>query len=114
MGTYFLPIAGGSFLGGLISGEVYGKISDKITLLQQEIALRGFNLPEISESFTQNNYVQKACELMGMDESTLTEYLWVNYNPSRIWIVLTGIGVATVLLLYIYNKVFFRNTHSDN
>jgi hypothetical protein len=66
------------------------------------------NMPAISEQFTLNDYYQKAADVMGMDPSALTEYLWINYYPSRYGFVLLGIGVATGLLLIIYDKILFR------
>ncbi len=103
MGCYFIPLAGGNFLAGILSGNVYGALSDKITLLQKEVAARGLDIPPISSSFTQNDYVSRASELMGMTPHELTTYLWNTYNPSRIWMVFAGIGLFTVLALYAYN-----------
>lgn len=38
MGCSFLPMAGGNFFAGILSGGVYGSMSDKITLLQRYIS----------------------------------------------------------------------------
>jgi hypothetical protein len=45
---------------------------------------------------------------MGMDSHLLTEYLWLNYYPSRFGFILLGIGVLTALALIIYDKFIFR------
>jgi proton-dependent oligopeptide transporter, POT family len=103
MGCYFIPMAGGNFLAGILSGNVYGAISDKITLLQHEVATRGISIPDISAAFTQNDYVAMAAQKMGMTPHELTIYLWNTYHPSKIWIVFTGIGLLTVVALFIYN-----------
>ncbi len=104
MGAYYLPMAGGNFFAGILSGNVYGKMSDKITLLQTEVSKRGLEIPEISDNFTQSDYINRACELMGFDHQTLTDYLWNTYHPSEIWIVFTGIGIGTVILFWLYDK----------
>lgn len=109
MGCYFIPMSGGNFLAGLLSGNVYGRLSDKISLLQQEVASRGLDIPAISASFSQNEYVARAAELMGMSEQELTLYLWNTYHPSRIWMVFTAIGLLTVIALFVYSKILANN-----
>lgn len=104
MGTSFLPMAGGNFLSGILSGGVYERLSDKISILQREVAARGLTIPEISENFTQNDYILQASELMGLSPKELTDMLWQNYNPSKIWLVFTGIGLLTVIGLAIYDR----------
>ncbi len=104
MGTYYLPLAGGNFLAGILSGDVYAKMSDKLSLLQEEVSIRGLNIPNISEGFTKNDYYQKAGELMGMSQAELTGYLWTTYQPGNIWMVFTGIGIGTVVLLFLFDK----------
>ncbi|MCK4676642.1 MAG: MFS transporter [Bacteroidales bacterium] len=114
MGCSFLPMAGGNFLAGILSGNVYSAIADKITLLQKEVALRGLNIPEISEHFTQNDYIHRASQLMGMDEQTLTNYLWDTYHPSNIWIVFSGIGLGTVIILFLYDRLWLKSAKTPS
>jgi len=104
MGASFLPYAGGNFFAGILSGDVYGKMSDKIFLLQKEVAKRGFDIPTVSDQFTQNDYIKSACRMMGMTEREMTSYLWDTYHPGNIWMVFAAIGVATVVLLWLYDR----------
>ncbi len=104
MGASFLPYAGGNFFAGILSGDVYGRMSDKIFLLQKEVAARGFDIPAISEQFTQNDYIKTASQMMGMTEGELTTYLWNTYHPGNIWMVFAAIGVGTVILLWLYDR----------
>ncbi len=104
MGTSFLPVALGNYLTGFLSGDLYQAWSDKLSLLQTEVNKRGLEIQEISETFTQNDYYQKAGELIGMDQQQLTDFLYTSYNPSKIWIVFSAIGVGTVICLYLYDK----------
>jgi dipeptide/tripeptide permease len=108
MGCSFIPYAGGNFFAGQISGGVYQHLSDKISLLQLDVAAKGLDIPAISASFTQTDYFNRAAELMGMNNRQLTDYLWVTYHPSRIWYIVFGIGLATVLLLMIYDRFLIR------
>ncbi len=109
MGTSFLPIAAAHQLAGLLSGDIYDKISGKMYLLQLEIENRGLSIPEISESFTKNKYWDKACELTGMDSSQLTNFLWDNYQPNRIWILYSGIAIGSVIALILYDKFILKS-----
>ena len=109
MGCSFLPYAGGNFFAGQISGGVYQGMSDKISLLQKEVATRGLDIPAIGDSFTQNDYINRAGELMGMNRLELTDCLCQTYNPSKIWVVVFAIGLATVVLLYLYDKLLLKS-----
>lgn len=105
MGASFLPMAGGNFFAGILSGDVYGKMSDKITLLQREIAQRKLDIPPISENFTQNDFISQSADLMNLTNQELTSYLWNTYHPESIWMVFAGIGFGTVLLLWLYDRL---------
>ena len=109
MGASFIPLAGGNFFAGILSGDVYGKISDKTALLQKEVAARGLDLPAISENFTQNEYFNQAATLMGMTNRELTNHLWNTYHPGNIWMVFAGIGLLTVLLLFVYERFILKS-----
>lgn len=108
MGMAFLPVTFGNLLAGYISGGVYGKISDKVSLLQNNLVSKGFSVPEISDSFTQTDLYTKGAELLNMNQSELTNYLWTTYNPGQIWIVLLGIGVGASFLLFLYDRFLIK------
>jgi len=108
MGTSFLPVAAGNFITGFISGNVYQAWSDKISLIQKEVAVRGIDIPKISESFTQNDYVHMAEQKMGMTSTELTNFLWETYNPEKIWMLFSAIGVATILGLILYDRFILK------
>jgi POT family proton-dependent oligopeptide transporter len=108
MGTYFLPIAGGNIFAGLLSGRIYEITADKFVMLQQEVGKWGLQLPAISDTFSQSDYLQAAAHGMGMDVGQLNQYLWLNYNPPHFGLILMGIGILTCLLLIVYDKFIFR------
>lgn len=107
-GTYFLPVAAGNFFTKFISGNLYQKWSDKLTLLQNEMKTRGIEMPEISESFTKNDYFALAEQKLGMGHWEMTSMLWNNYNPNKLWYVIVGIGIITILALSIYDKMVIK------
>ncbi len=110
MGMSFLPVAAGNFIGGFLSGSVYGKMSDKITLLTKEFATKGWDVPKIDAQFTQNDFLNLGMQKFGFTEQQLTDYLWTTYHPEHIWYVFTGIGIFTVVALFLYDRVILRNS----
>jgi dipeptide/tripeptide permease len=108
MGTSFLPVAAGNFLTGFLSGNVYQAWSDKITILQKEVASRGLSIPEISETFTQNDYIKMAEQKMNMSSVQLTNYLWDTYHPEKIWMLFSAIGIATIIGLLLYDRFVLK------
>lgn len=102
MGCSFIPVFFGNIFAGIISGNVYGAMSDKVSILKREVAERGL---EISETLTQNQYFDKAAELMNFTNAELTQFLWDKYTPSNIWYVLLSIGFMAAFALFIYDKV---------
>jgi len=108
MGCSFIPYAGGNFFAGQISGGVYQHLSDKISLLQLDVAAKGLDIPPVSASFTQTDYFNKAAELMGLNGRQLTDYLWTTYHPNRIWYIVFGIGMLTVLLMMLYDRYLIQ------
>lgn len=107
MGCSFLPMAAGNFFAGLISGNVYQKIGDKISIVQIEAQKLGLQLPNISDEFTQNDYLNAVANHLNMNQQQLNEYLWNNYQPYNIWIIFAAIGISTVLALITLN--YFLN-----
>ncbi len=108
MGTYFLPIFLGNFLTTFISGNLYEAWSDKISLLQTEMASRKIEMPEITKEFTKNDYFATASEKLGMTQTEMTQMVWDTYNPNKIWYVIVAIGIVTILALAIYDKMVIR------
>jgi len=104
MGTSFLPIAAAHQLAGWLSGDVYEKIADKIYLVQLEVAKRGISIPEISEEFSKNDYLQMASEKLGMNSSELSNFIWTTYHPSNIWVIYSSVAVSAVVLLWLYDR----------
>jgi len=112
MGCSFLPMSGGNFFAGLLSGPVYGSWSDKVYLLRKDMTERGIQMPELSEDFTQNELFFEAARAYNMSVNDLTAYLWNTYQPADIWWLFTGIGIATALLLFAFDRLLMRGKNS--
>lgn len=103
MGTQFLPIAIGNFIGGFISGGVYEKLADKVIMAKEIIP------GPVDPSFTKEQILSKAMEVSGLSEEGLTELLWTTNNPGSFGFVLAGMGAFTFVLLLIYDRYIFRD-----
>ncbi len=113
MGTAFLPIALGHIGAGWISGKPYEIMADKIFLLKKAVAEKGFDIPDISATFTQTDYVNRAQELFGMDSAQLTRFLWDTYNPSKVWMLFAAIAISASVLLFLYDRLILRGREVD-
>jgi len=133
MGTYFLPVFVGNVIAGWISGSVYGKMSAKISLAQNEAIAQGIDivdkngqlitytktgfkaidesgnvLKDVTLNITKNDYITQVAEKVNMNSADFTQYLWDTYHPNEILWVFVGIGVITFLSLIIYDKIFVK------
>ena len=108
IGCSYIPVALGNLFAGIVSGNVYQSISDKITLTQKEILVRKIDLPAINSQFTKNDYFRSAATKMNMNTDQLTQYLWDHYKPATFWYVVLGIGVAASATLYLYDQLILK------
>ena len=105
MGMSFLPVAGGNFLGGYISGSVYQKLADKTTLLIKYLHQHNISIPK---GIKGEKLLEFASNKLHMSQQQLTELLWNTYHPSHIWHVFVSIGLITVLGLLLYDLLIIR------
>jgi dipeptide/tripeptide permease len=109
MGLSFLPVAGGSFFAGILSGNVYGAIADKITIIKNEAIIAGYNLPALSSTYTKNDLVNDFLQKSGFTISEMNKYLWDKYHPYNILFIYAGIGFTTAIGLIIYDNLLTKN-----
>lgn len=162
-GTYFLPIAASYAITKFISGDLYQKWSDKLSLLQTELGKRSIDMPQVvskeqfieqganalgmsitefenqfdlkNESldyatignnfreyatsngldisnvhlpFSKSEFFVMAEQKLGMSHWEMTNMLWETYSPNKLWLVIFGIGVFSIISLMIYNKVIIQ------
>lgn len=108
MGTYFLPIALANLLTKWITGDLYEKMSDKVLFIREELTKRNIQLPEISNDYSKNQFYEDAAAKLQMTKSEMTKFIWDTYHPGNIWFVIAGIGIATIVGLFIYNAIIAR------
>lgn len=105
MGLQFLPMAFGNFLGGFISGTVFTKLADKYQMVYKL-------LPQLDSAVLSNDQLfSEATLILKTDEAGLTKILWDTYHPWLFGGVLFGIGMLTVILLFLYDRFMIsKNT----
>ena len=102
MGYSFIPVFLGSFFAGIVSGNVYQTMSDKVVLTRQFAVEKGL---QIVHGLSSNEYFNEVARQAGMTQQELTNHLWKVYNPSSIWIVILSIGIFAAGSLFVYDKL---------
>jgi MFS family permease len=106
MGYSFIPVFLGNVFAGFISGSVYQRMSDKVTITERFANERGLQL---ANDLSTNTYFEEVARQTNMTSQELTRFLWDTYNPSRLWMVIFAIGVAAALGLFVYDKLTSRS-----
>ncbi len=109
MGYSFLPVAGGNVIGGILSGSLYGSMSDKFMFLRNFMVEKGLgNLAEL-QKIDDAVLFKQAQEKLGMTVDQLNHVLYTTYQPGSIWLVFAAIGIGTAILLFVYNKFILKD-----
>jgi len=109
MGYSFIPVFIGNVLAGIISGDVYQKISDKVEFVKAEAASLDLTIPA---GLSNNAYFDTVAQKMNMTSMELTHHLWDKYDPSQIWYVIFSIGLLSVISLFFYDRFLIRGIDS--
>lgn len=162
-GTYFLPVAASYAITKFISGDLYQKWADKLSLLQTELGKRNIEMPKVvskeqfieegSKSlgmtitefenqfnlkdkdlnyaeigqkfkefastkgidvstinlpFSKNDFFTLAEQKLGMSHWEMTNMLWETYEPNKLWMVIFGIGIFSIISLTIYDRLIIK------
>jgi MFS family permease len=102
MGYSFIPVFLGNIFAGIISGNVYQVMSDKVVITERFAIEKGL---QIGGGLSTNEYFNEVARQVNMSPQDLTNYLWDTYNPSGMWVVILAIGVAATICLFIYDKI---------
>jgi dipeptide/tripeptide permease len=105
MGYSFIPVFLGNVFAGIISGVVYQRLSDKVTMTVAYARERGF---AVADGLSQGEYFDEVARQAGMTGRELTNTLWDAYAPSSIWLVVLGIGLLATAFLFLYDRAMPR------
>lgn len=65
---------------------------------------QGIDISNVSTPFSKSEYFALAEQKLGMTHWEMTNMLWDAYEPNKLWMVVFGIGVFSVVSLMLYNK----------
>jgi len=75
MGTYFLPIAFANLLTKWITGDLYEKFADKVSLLERFIGQKGIHLPKVGTSLSKEAFIDKLHALKGINADDVLKFI---------------------------------------
>lgn len=82
---------------------------DQVKLDVNQYALgNNIDISQLHFPFSKNDYFQLAEQKMGMSHWEMTSYLWENYQPNKIWLIIVGIGLFSVVSLMIYDRMIIK------
>ncbi|HTO14920.1 MAG TPA: MFS transporter [Edaphocola sp.] len=71
-------------------------------------AQRGIDISNIHTPFSKNDYFALAEQKLGTGHWEMANMLWQNYQPNKIWYVVFGIGLFSVITLSIYDRMIIK------
>lgn len=75
----------------------------------QDFALaKGIDISQVQTPFSKNDYFALAEQKLGMGHWEMANMLWDHYQPNKIWYVVFGIGMFSVLTLTLYDRFVIR------
>ncbi|MBB1148617.1 MFS transporter [Myroides sp. NP-2] len=69
---------------------------------------KSIDISQVHFPFSKNEYFALAEQKLGMSHWDMVDMLWNTYNPNKIWYVIVGIGIFSVITLMIYDKLVIK------
>jgi len=105
MGYVNMTVGIGWSIGAVVAGELYQKGGDKVVLAKRYLVEERGLSPELWENVARDDFFGFFRERVGLDEMAARELLWTTYEPYAMWQLFFGIGVASMFLILIYDRV---------
>ena len=83
----------------------YATIGQKFTQYASE---KNIDISKVKLPFSKNDFYTLAEQKLGLSHWDMTQMLWDTYQPNKIWMVVFGIGVFSVISLALYNKLVVK------
>lgn len=78
------------------------------TKVSQFASNKGVDISNIALPFSKNEYFALAEQKLSMSHWQLTDFLWDTYHPNKLWFVVVGIGLISIVSLLIYDKMVIK------
>ncbi len=82
--------------------------SPVIKSIQKYASENDIKLGELGGTFSKNDYFASASEKLDLTQTEMTQLIWDTYNPNKIWYVIVGIGIVTIIALSVYDRLVIR------
>ncbi|MDD3005519.1 MFS transporter [Flavobacterium sp.] len=69
---------------------------------------KGIDVSNVATPFSKSEYFALAEQKLGMSRWEVTNLLWETYSPNKIWIVIFGVGIFSIVALSIYDKMVVK------
>lgn len=79
----------------------YATIGERFTRYATE---NGIDISNVHTPFSKSEYFALAEQKLSMSHWEMTNMLWETYQPNKLWFVVFGIGVFSVISLMLYNR----------
>ena len=74
-----------------------------------ELAIsKGIDITNVHLPFSKNEYFALAEQKLDMGHWEVVDMLWQTYNPNKIWYVIVGIGLFSIVSLSLYNRLVIK------
>lgn len=69
---------------------------------------KGIDITNVHLPFSKNEYFALAEQKLDMGHWEIVDILWQTYNPNKIWYVIVGIGLFSIISLSLYNNLVIK------
>lgn len=69
---------------------------------------KNIDISQVHFPFSKNEYFALAEQKLSMTHWEMVDMLWNTYNPNKIWYVVCGIGIFSVITLVLYDRLVIR------
>lgn len=99
MGYANIPVAVGWGYGSFAGGQIYERAGEKagLALKYMSEVLQVKELPDRSRAFA------ALTEMLGQTPAQVTQLLWDQYDPSRVWVPFAVAGIVAAIALFVFN-----------
>ena len=105
MGYVNIPVAIGWMAGSKIAGNLYETTGDKVNLARKHlIDVLGMDSTSVS-AIPKSEVMTTLAGKMHMSVAEAQNFLFTTYQPYKVWWVIAGMGVLSLICMLIYDRV---------
>ena len=105
MGYVNMTVGIGWSVGSVVAGAMYEEGGDKVNLARRYLVEHEGMSAAAAEALDRGDVLQTLSERAGLDVWQIRDVLWNEYSPYAMWAVFTAIGVGSLLMLIVYDRV---------